>query len=51
MEQAQFKKHCDIFIQSQVFAANIYAAFAVMTAQIPRPIKAYTRPTANHILQ
>jgi hypothetical protein len=33
MERAQFKKHSDIVIQSQVFAANVQAAFVVMKAQ------------------
>ncbi|KAF8541860.1 hypothetical protein BDD12DRAFT_877685 [Trichophaea hybrida] len=33
MERAQFAKHSDIVVQSQVFAANIQAAFAVMKAQ------------------
>jgi hypothetical protein len=33
IERAQFEKHCDIFIQSQVFAANVQAAFVVMKAQ------------------
>jgi hypothetical protein len=32
MERAQFSKHSDIVIQSQVFAANVQAAFAVMKA-------------------
>jgi hypothetical protein len=33
MERAQFEKHSDIVIQSQVFAANVQAAFVVMKAQ------------------
>jgi hypothetical protein len=33
MERAQFEKHSDIVIQSQVFAANVQAALVVMKAQ------------------
>ena len=33
MERAQLEKHSDIVIQSQVFAANVQAAFVVMKAQ------------------
>ena len=33
INRAQFEKHSDIVIQSQVFAANIQTAFVVMKAQ------------------
>ena len=33
MERAQFEKHSDIVIQSQVFAANVQAASVVIKAQ------------------
>ena len=33
IERAQFKKHSDIVIQSQMFAANIAAAFVLMKTQ------------------
>ena len=33
MERAQFEMHSDLVIQSQVFAANVQAAFVLMKAQ------------------
>jgi hypothetical protein len=45
MARAQFEKHSDIVIQSQVFAANVQAAFVVMKVQ---STKAYEeQPSAN----
>jgi hypothetical protein len=33
MERPEFKRHSDIVIESQVFAANVKAAFGVMKAK------------------
>jgi hypothetical protein len=33
MQWAQYKRYCDIVIQSEIFAANVQEAVAAMTAQ------------------
>jgi hypothetical protein len=47
MERAQFEKNSDIVIQSQVFAANVQTAFAVMRAQSTEAYEDLQKVLAN----
>jgi hypothetical protein len=51
MERAQFEKNSDIVIQSQVFAANVQTAFAVMRAQSTEAYEDLRKGLSEQILR